>query len=154
MRRTARSLLLALATVVGLLATTTGTASAATTRVDATFSETLPVTGPGTLVDGAIPGCDAASTITGPVTVSSYTRLTIFRGEKTITCLDGSTIDLNFVAVLRGCAGMNRGFWIATGGTGSFANARGFGRLIGTYPDGDGCTATEVLDRYIGRLRT
>ncbi|MEM9467072.1 MAG: hypothetical protein AAGA90_16995 [Actinomycetota bacterium] len=142
------------AAIVAVLSTTLGVASAATTRIDATFEEPLPIAGSGVLVDGAIPGCDAPTTSTGPVGVSTFGSVTIFSGTKTISCLDGSTIDLAFFAVLRGCAASNRGIWVATGGTGTFADARGIGRLIGTYPNGDGCTATAVEDRYIGRIRT
>ena len=153
MRRSIR-VLTTLAAIIAVLATTLGVASAATTRIDATFEETLPVTGAGVLTAGSIPGCDAPSTSTGPVSVSNVGRLTIFSGDKTISCSDGSTIDLSFVAWLRDCNGANRGFWVATGGTGAFTDARGFGRLVGTYPNGDGCTATSVLDRYTGRIRT
>ena len=154
MRRTSARVLTTIAAIIAVLASTMGVASAATTRIGATFEETLPVTGSGVLVDGAIPGCDSPSTSTGPVSVSTFRSLTIFSGDKTITCLDGSTIELSFFAVLRGCAASNRGAWVATGGTGAFADARGAGRLTGTYPNGDGCTATTVEDRYRGRIRT
>ena len=154
MRRTSARVLTTIAAIIAVLSTTLGVASAATTRIDATFEESLPVTGTGTLVDGAIPGCDSPTTSTGPVSASSFGAVQIFSGTKTISCLDGSTIDLAFFAVLRGCAASNRGVWVAIGGSGTFEDARGAGRLIGTYPNGDGCTATSVEDRYRGRIRT
>lgn len=153
MRRSIR-VLTTLAAIIAVLATTLGVASAATTRIDVTFEESLPVTGTGLLTAGAITGCDSPSTTTGAVSRSDVGRFTIFSGDKTISCSDGSTIELSFVAWLRDCRGSNRGFWVATGGTGAFAGASGFGRLVGTYPDGDGCAAMSVLDRYTGRIRT
>lgn len=154
MRRTSARVLFAIAAAIAVLSTSIGVASATTTLIDATFEEPLPTVGAGILVDGGIPGCDAPTTATGPVGVSTVGSVTIFSGTKTISCLDGSTIDLAFFAVLRGCAASNRGIWVATGGTGTFADARGVGRLTGTYPNGDGCTATSVEDRYRGRIRT
>lgn len=154
MRRTGIHVLTTIAAIIAVLATTIGVASAATTRIDVTFEEALPVTTTGTLSAGGIDGCDDPTTATGPVTVNTVGSFTIFSGTKTISCLDGSTIDLAFVAWLRGCAGTNRGFWIATGGSGAFAGATGIGRLNGTYPGGDGCVATTVLDRYRGVIFT
>lgn len=153
MRRIGIRFLTTIAAIIAVLAATMSVASAQTSRIDVTFDESLPISGPGVLADGSIPGCDAPSTTTGAVSVSTFGSLTTFSGTKTISCSDGSTLDLAFFAAVRGCAASNRGVWVVTGGSGSFSGATGFGRLIGTYPNGDSCTATSVLDRYVGRIR-
>ena len=51
------------------------------------------------------------------------------------------------------CDATNKGSWSVVSGTGSFAGVTGGGKLNGTYPGGDSCTAGAVDDRYTGRLR-
>lgn len=148
------SLVLFVATVVGL---SPAIAEARPTFIDVTIRETVPLTS-GALVAGSIPGCAGPSVDTGPVTVTERPRRRAFAGSKTINCADGSTISLDFRVSRRGCADTNFGRWRVTGGTGAFADARGGGRLIGSYtdnaPGGDPTCGDDLIDdRYIGRIR-
>ena len=69
MWRISARVLLAIAAIIAVMSTSIGVASAATTRIDVTIEETFPLT-TGTVIAGAIPGCDNPTTTTGPVTVN------------------------------------------------------------------------------------
>ena len=142
-------------TAIGAIAPATA-ASAAPVTIDATISETIPVT-TGALTAGAIPGCAAPVVHTENATASTSGSTTIFRADKRFDCGGGDEFTLRLVAAVSGCATFDVGAWRAVGGTGSFAGVRGRGILIGSYTDGgapaDACSADGIDDRYIGSLR-
>ena len=82
----------------------------------------------------------------------------IFTGSKLVDCGDGNTFSFFYWAWTRECLRTDRGGWFITGGTGAFAGASGFGRLVGTFFNSDGSPATYcdndgIDDRWRGTIR-
>lgn len=153
-RRRWAGLLGAAAVCASLVATPTPAEAAATvTRVDVTVAESLAVTTGTVISDGGLDGlgCFDADVETSDLTVIERRDRTTFVGTKSIQCDEG-TLTLAFRASVRGCSTTDRGVWRVTGGTGDFADARGGGRLVGTYTGGAGtsCDNTGIDDNYTG----
>lgn len=149
--RRRRSLAMMAAAGAALALVPTSPAEAAPpARIDVTVSETLPVTTGSVLGSGF---CAGGTVSTGPVSVTTRRDVTRFSGEKVFDCGSGDTVTISFRARVRGCADSNRGSWRVVDGTGEFEDARGRGRLVGTYVGGDACTASGVDDRYRGFVR-
>ncbi len=138
------------------------TEAATTTRIDVTVAEPLPpVTDPtdpgfpsGSIVSDTGLNCVPGTVATTSVSSSTRGQVTRFSGTKEFDCGADGTLSISFRARVRGCAASNFGVWRVVGGTGSFADARGAGILVGTYTGGDACTATGVDDRYRGVIRS
>ena len=128
-------------------------AAAATTYVDVTVDESLPVSTPGTVIADRGLGCLGGSVDTTDSTGSSVGNVTFFSGTKTFNC-PGGTLVIQFSAVVAGCASSDHGSWSVVGGTGAYSGASGGGVLVGTYQGGDACSNSGIHDRWRGVVRT
>ncbi len=153
----------------GLVATTTVASAATDTTVnaagatsvdfvDVTVAESLPLSGPGEVIDDSgleAFGCLGADVDTTDVSSSTSGPITRFSGTKEFDCANG-TLTITFRAAVVGCAANDVGSWRVVGGTDHFAGARGGGLLVGTYTGGAGtsCDSTGIDDRYLGVVVT
>ncbi len=156
---TIRQMLVAmLATALSVATFATSASAAPPDRVDFTVSETLPIGTPGVVTDSNVPGCESGTVTTTEVDAIERNRRTTFVGTKVVDCGTGNTFTINFRATGVECAATNSGRWTLVGGTGAFEDARGQGRLVGSYVAADGspgdfCNNASVDDRYTGRIR-
>ena len=126
-------------------------------RVDFTVNESLPIGTPGVVTDSNVPGCATGTVTTTEVDSIVRGRRTTFVGTKVVDCGAGDTFTIAFRATGVECEATNRGRWTLVAGTGAFEDARGRGRLVGSYVAADGtpadfCDNAGVDDNYQGRI--
>lgn len=147
-----------LASALALATFATPASAAPPTRVDFTVSETLPIGTPGVVTDSNVPGCASGTVTTSDLEITERRSRTTFRGTKLVDCGGGDTFTMSFRATGVECRDTIRGRWRIVDGTGTFEDARGSGRLVGSYVGADGtpgdfCDNVGVDDRYTGRIR-
>lgn len=157
LRRLVRPLL-AGAVVATTLAVPAQVEAALPVGVDFTVREALPLGTPGVITASDVPSCASGTVDTPTVRVIELRRRTIFFGQKVVDCGAGNTFTMLFSAAAAPCDSTDRGRWLLVSGTGDFEDARGRGRLIGTYftapgAPGDFCDNDGIDDRYTGRIR-
>lgn len=125
-------------------------------RVDFTVQETLPQVTQGSIVKGGLDGCPSPVIRTTMAGSSQSHGAQVFNGSKKFDCGAGNTLTLAFRVSVSGCDSTSSGVWQVTRRTGSFAKAKGSGKLAGTYmlgkQRGTFCKADGLLDHYTGRL--
>ncbi len=126
--------------------------------VDFTVSETLPIGTPGVVTDSDVPGGESGTVTTTEVDTIERGGRTVFVGTKIVDCGEGDTFTITFRAAGAECTATNSGRWTLVDGSGAFEDARGRGRLVGSYVAADGtpgdfCENAGVDDRYTGRIR-
>jgi hypothetical protein len=106
----------------------------------------------GTVLRTTVPGCAAGDRVE---TLDPQRRLLgqnwMFTGFKRVDCRAAGTFTFAYQAVARvACSPNDVGTWKIVGGTGSFANVTGGGRLIGTYTPAGACPPLGIDDAWTG----